>query len=72
MMTLTQMRVAEVLAAASARRPGYVAAAMAAGRRFEQDGQDWIEWTEEAFNSLRSAFGGADGPPIGGCGGCGG
>lgn len=68
MRTMIRMRVAEVVAAAPMRRPGYLQAVMGAGR---QDGE-WVEWDDETYQALRAQFGTGEAGPEGGCSGCGG
>ena len=64
-----RLPLAEILAAAPTKRPGYIEACMAAG----QVVGDWIEFTAEEAGRLREAFGGAGSDaPSAGCPGCGG
>jgi hypothetical protein len=71
-MRSVMMRVAEVLAAAPSRKAGYVAAALGSGRVFVEDGEEWVEFTEEAVARLAAVYGGPGGGGAGGCSGCGG
>ena len=66
--TLIRVPLADILRAATSRRPGYVDACLRAGR---QTGE-WVEFTPAAMAAVRSQFGGVADPVQGGCNGCGG
>jgi hypothetical protein len=72
MRPVTHMRLADILQAAPLRRPGYLPAAMSAGRVFIKGGEEWIEFPDEALQTLRSQFGTPGEGAGGGCMGCGG
>jgi hypothetical protein len=68
MRAVMELRWGEVLAAAPARRPGYVEAAGSVGRRFTRDGEEWVAFTDAGLETL-AVYGGPGHSR--GCSGCG-